>query len=325
MLLDNTVGGAVSCEVVAWKGWERNLRVTNDEVELLITLDVGPRVLSYRPVEGENIFHVVPEHQGSVGEETWRSRGGHRFWLAPESLELSYYPDNETVGHRVDATTGEVILETLQATPYPVAKTLGVTLEASGSRVTVRHCAENRHDQPIHIATWGLSVMRPGGLALIPQPPHGQHPRDLLPDRHVVLWPYTDLTDGRWRLGRNYWTLRQRADGVPTKMGCAHRQGWVAYLHERTLFVKFITYREGASYPDNGCNFETFSNAKMLEVESLGPLRTLAPGETATHREVWHLLSLDEVPDCRDDAPIDAWLLPRIDALAASSEPSLCD
>ena len=40
-------------------------------------------------------------------------------------------------------------------------------------------------------------------------------------------------------------------------------------------------------YPDFGCSFETFTNADFLELETLGPLATLAPGESLTHTERW--------------------------------------
>jgi hypothetical protein len=280
-------------------------------VELLITLDVGPRILVYRHLIGENIFHTVPEHLGGKNESTWRSRGGHRFWLAPESLELSYHPDNQAIEYRKDPATGEIVIDALQATPHPILKTLGIQLSPDSSRVTIRHTATNQGDSPTTLATWGLSVMRPGGLEIIPQPPVGKHPEYLLPDRKVILWPYTDLSDQRWQLGSRYWKLRQ-AHASPTKIGLTHREGWVAYLHGRTLFVKTIEHDSGASYPDDGCNFETFTNDKMLEVESLGPLSTLQPGASVTHRETWHLITLNKAPDCSSDDQIEAWLTPLV-------------
>ena len=59
--------------------------------------------------------------------------------------------------------------------------------------------------------------MRPEGLEIIPQPPLGEHPRDLLPNRGVVLWAYTDLSDLRLTLGTKFWLLRQAADYPPIK------------------------------------------------------------------------------------------------------------
>ena len=308
---EHTLHEMPSISTLASHGWPRNLHLGNPFAELTITLDVGPRILDYRLRNAENIFHTVADQLGGCGESMWRSRGGHRFWLAPESLELSYYPDNQAVDYREDPVTGEIIIDALQATPQPVLKTLGIRLSPESSQVTVRHTATNQSDRSISVAPWGLSVMRPGGLEIIPQPPSGKHPEALLPDRKVVLWPYTDLRDKRWQLGTKFWTLRQ-TQSSPTKIGLAHREGWVAYLHKRMLFVKVIEYQADALYPDGGCNFETFTNDKMLEIESLGPLTTLEPGASVSHSEHWDLIALNDDPDCAGDEQIKSWLLPLL-------------
>ncbi len=80
-----------------------------------------------------------------------------------------------------------------------------------------------------------------GGLEIIPHPPLGVHPRDLLPNRLMIIWPYTNLTDPRWRFGETFITLRQTANaGQPTKLGLAHKQKWIGYLTRDSLFIKTI-------------------------------------------------------------------------------------
>ncbi|MGL4554687.1 MAG: hypothetical protein ACRC33_26270, partial [Gemmataceae bacterium] len=59
---------------------------------------------------------------------------------------------------------------------------------------------------------------------------------------------------------------------------------------------------EGAAYPDRGCNVETFTDADMLEMETLSPLVTLAPGEAVTHAEAWSLHRLEEAVRTEQDA-----------------------
>ena len=75
----------------------------------------------------------------------------------------------------------------------------------------------------------------------------------------------------------------------PTKIGLAHREGWVAYLNSGVLFVKRFDYREGAVYPDRGTRYQTFSNEDMLEMETVGELVTLQPGQSAELVESWEL------------------------------------
>lgn len=49
------------------------------------------------------------------------------------------------------------------------------------------------------------------------------------------------------------------------------------------LFVKRCeAVAAPAAYPDLGCTFERFTNADLLELETLGPLTTLAPAESVS-------------------------------------------
>lgn len=295
-------------------GWQNNLQLANDDVELIVSLDVGPRILSYRTAGGANVFKNYPEQMGTSGEERWMIRGGHRFWIAPENEELSYAPDNSPVEHELVGRMG-VRLINRAVDPWQIRKELTVALDDRSSRVTATHRATNESDKRVEIATWGLSVMVPGGLEIIPLPPLGRHPDDLLPNRQMILWPYTDMTDARWRFGWRFITVRQTPDGGPSKIGLAHRQKWVAYLTRDALFVKTFDYLEGEKYPDLGCNFETFTNADMIEVESLGPLRDLAPGEAVEHTEHWYLLGDIDQPHSLKERELAAWLEPHLKEL----------
>ncbi len=43
------------------------------------------------------------------------------------------------------------------------------------------------------------------------------------------------------------------------------------------------------TYPDFGCNCETYTAGTFIELESLGPLEVVAPGESVQHLERWSL------------------------------------
>ncbi len=273
-------------EIVPFKGWERNLRLANEHLELIVTLEVGPRILSLSPRAGRNIFKVFEEQSGSGGEAQWKSRGGHRLWLAPETLEVTYYPDNAPVAYENE---GEAVLLSAPPEATGFQKQLRLTLHPQEARVEIVHRVTNIGAQSRRLALWALSVMEAGGVAIVPQPPRGQHPRDLLPNRALILWPYSDLRDPRLHLGSRFITLRQERGREPFKIGLAGETGQAAYWLDGTLFVKRFAFQADAVYPDMGCNCELFTNEKMLEVESLGPLHTIEPGEVVEHREEWRL------------------------------------
>ncbi len=50
--------GETKVEKVEFKGWKNNLKLSNGTVELIATLDVGPRVIRYGFAGGENMLEV---------------------------------------------------------------------------------------------------------------------------------------------------------------------------------------------------------------------------------------------------------------------------
>jgi hypothetical protein len=300
-------------EKTEFGGWTNCLRLANDHVELIITLDVGPRVISYHHLPGgKNVLKTNAEELGKSGEDTFTVRGGHRIWLAPEN-ERTYFPDNSPVTHEL--LPNGVRLENAAVAPWHIKKSLTITMAEDSSLVKLEHRATNAGTSPTTVATWGITVMEAGGLEIIPRPPMGQHPRDLRPNRLQVLWPYTDTADERWRWGRAFITLRQTPHSSPTKLGLRHQMKWIGYLTRSVLFIKLVEFVEGTTYPDFGCNFETFSNAQMLEIETLSPLRTLAPGESVGHSESWRIFgSIPEPHSLKEDALSD-WIEPILGQL----------
>jgi hypothetical protein len=191
-------------------------------------------------------------------------------------------------------------------------KEIDIYLAPAAARLNIVHRLRNTNQQTIELAPWGLTAMAPGGTAIIPLPPRGTHPKDLPPGNSLTLWKYTDMSDSRWTWGRKYILLRQDSapDVLPQKLGAAVPDGWAAYAHGGHLFVKRFPFLAGANYTDFGCNFETFTNHQMLELETLGPLTRLAAGTDVEHLESWHLFR--DVPAPRNEAEVDAHILPKV-------------
>jgi hypothetical protein len=85
-----------------YAGWPHCYRLTNGEVEVVVTTDVGPRVIRCGFAGGQNLFKEFRDQLGKSGEPDWQPRGGHRLWLAPESVDLSYGLDNSPVGAAIE-------------------------------------------------------------------------------------------------------------------------------------------------------------------------------------------------------------------------------
>jgi hypothetical protein len=273
-------------ENVSYGGWANCLRLFNRDVELVLTTDVGPRVIRYGFIGGQNVFKEFAEQMGRCGEAAWQPRGGHRIWMAPEIVPDTYAPDNVAV--RV--TLGEDRVE-LTAPVEPqtgLEKSIAVELRAEGVKVThrIRNCASRSRT----MAPWALSMMAPGGVGIAKFPPRGTPPEDLPPTNPLVMWAFTDLSDPRWTFTKKYLVLRQDTGlKSPQKLGLFNEKTLGAYLLRSDLFVKRYDADPSKTYPDLGASYETFTNDGFLELETLGPLEHVAPGEMVEHVERWSL------------------------------------
>ena len=254
---------------------------------LTAPLAVGPRVMDLRRPGGENLFYEFPGQQGGSGEAEHLLRGGHRLWHSPEHPVRTYQPDNQPVQCR--KTERGFSLE------GPVEEKTGLRksliLEAQGEAVlAVAHELTNEGLWPVPCAAWPLTMLRRGGFGVVPLLPKGEHPRDLLPSYSIVPWTYTDLSEPCWQFRPSTIGIDTTVASRPQKLGLTAYPGWSAYWLDGDTFIKFSPPQSDVTYPDFGCCFETFCNDTLIELETLGPLLELAPGETTRHLEYWGVL-----------------------------------
>ena len=300
----------ISIEKVSYGGWPNCYRVANREVELIVTTDVGPRVIRYSLTGSANIFKQFENQLGKSGEKSWQPRGGHRLWIAPEDRRDTYALDNAacraTVRGDVLTVTGPVERETR------LEKQMTVKLAAKGTGVEVIHRIRNAGRKTRRLAVWAPTMMAPGGVGITGFPPRGRHPEVLTPTHPLALWAFSDLSDPRWSFTPKYALLRQDpSNPAPQKIGHFNRETFGAYLLGMELFIKRYRANPVKTYPDFGCSYETFANADFLELETLGPLVDLAPGASVRHVEHWSLHYPVEISEWTD-AGLDRVLLPLL-------------
>jgi len=293
---------------ISYRGWPGCCRLWNDSVELVVTTDVGPRIIRFGFI-GENELGEFPEHAGHTGGDEFRLYGGHRLWHAPESLERTYCPDNAPVALERQADGVRITQPTEARTG--IQKEMVISLSPTDAQVQIVHRLWNRNLWAVDLAAWALTVMASGGTAVIPLPPRIPYPEGLLPTGRLALWPYTDPTDPRWRWGRKYILLRQDATRpAPQKLGASVPDGWIAHVRNGRLFVKTFRYMPEAMYPDLGSAVETFTDGRMLELETLSPIARVEPRGAIEHVEHWHLWRDVAVPLGDDD--VDRHIFPKL-------------
>lgn len=285
-------------KIVEFNGWQNCVEIQNGDFTLIVTTDVGPRIIGGFCKGSENIFYVDPETAGETGGDEWNIYGGHRLWHSPEAKPRTYEVENS-----------KVEFKKLQSGFYFSAGTNSMT--GIHKSITIKNAGKNafRVDQTIRnnnlwdieLAGWALSVMAPGGVAIVPQPQGDKHA--LLPNKYVTVWPYTSMSDPRFTWGDKHILLRQDANAKgPCKFGINCEDGWLAYLNKGFAFVKTFEYLVDAEYPDNGCSVEVYTNKNMLEVETLSPLYLLAPGEEIMHTEYFRIFEYSESVETEKDA-----------------------
>lgn len=276
-------------ECIEYNSWPECLRLSNPKIDLVITTVIGPRIIRAGFVGERNEFWEKPEDQGKRGGEDWRIYGGHRLWHSPEAMPRSYCPDNGPI--QVDPLPGGVRLIQPTEAATGIRKEIDVQVSPKEAYVRVTHRLRNDGLWPIELAAWALSVMAPGGQAVVPMPTRS-HPDGLLPNRTLTLWPYADMTDPRVTWGSRYVLLRHSANAESAfKLGASVKDGWTAYVRDDVCFLKVFDYAEDGVYPDGGCSVEAYTNSdpNMLELETLSPLELLEPGDELEHVEHWFL------------------------------------
>jgi hypothetical protein len=299
----------MNMEKIQYEGWPNCYSLSNGVVDLIITGDVGPRIIRFGFVGAGNEFGEFDDMLGKTGGDEWRIYGGHRLWHAPEVKPRTYYPDNGPV--EVVEQDGFVrVVQPIEPTTG-IQKEIDLHLSPDAAHVTLTHRLRNTNLWSVELAPWALSVMAQNGVAIVPLPPRGSHEENLLPATTLTMWAYTDMTDPRWTWGHKYLLLRQHPEmEQPQKVGAMVPDGWAAYARDGHLFVKRFTFVPGARYPDWGCSVEVFTNADFAEVESVAPFVQLQPGSTVEHVEHWFLFK--EVPTPESEADVERHVLPKV-------------
>jgi hypothetical protein len=271
----------------------------NEQLKLLVTRSVGPRILSFGFKDGDNVFAELADVAIHHAEgEPFHFYGGHRLWHAPEEPRRTYLSDDfpvEIVPFEKGflATSPTEIQTGLQ-------KSLEIRLSDGTAQAVITHRFTNQGLWPVTCAPWAITQVKTGGTAILPQT---RQDTGVLPNRSLVLWPYTDMSNPNVQWGSNY-ILVQAKMNSPFKVGFPNPRGWIAYWWDEMLFVKRADYDSQAQYYDFGSSSECYCNSQFLELETLAPIRTIEPGDTVSHIEVWSVYKDIERPINEGDVQV---------------------
>ncbi len=272
------------------------------EVEYLV--QGGLRVMGVRLLEdGRNLFIRLPDLGWETKHGLFRLLGGHRLWHAPERANRSDFPEAEEV---FVERLGEQWVRLGQAVEMPtgIRKEMEIRLLPGKAQVEVTHRLFNKGAWAVELAPWAITQLQPGGVVLLPQPPLNE---DLLPNRALVLWPYTEISDERLSLGKDFWRIWVKPGFSPLKIGQYNSLGWVGYWLDGLWFEKRFCVEPATEYVDWGANVEVYCNDRFVELETQGRFQCVQPDDFVEHTEVWSL-SQSAV---QDESELLVWLSGR--------------
>lgn len=279
-------------EYLNYKNFGKCAKLSKGGKTMLVTVDIGPRIIFYGFDNGENIF--FEDINDNINRDSeyirkylkdkgiWHIYGGHRIWKSPE-YEDSYYPDNSPV-KVFELSNGVSFVSDTESTTG-LQKILNIYMDDNGN-ATIDHMFINQgKHKTSKIALWTLSVMDKGAKAEIPL---STKDTGLLANRNLVLWSYTDLNDKRLEIQNDKITVTQSAVvDKAFKIGSYVEKQVKVYIKDM-LFTKDFDRKSG-DYADFHCNVECYTNQHMLEIESLSSLESLEIGQSLIHTEHWTL------------------------------------
>ncbi len=297
-------------EIENYKKYGRCLTISNGIIEAIATLEFGPRIVSFSFIDKENVlFSDRDEFQKMGGKEFdehyfngayWESYGGHRLWIAPESLPETYYPDNNPIAYEINGNS--VLLKQQPQTENGVEIAIEIIMDAEKPEMTVKHYGKNISKQAKEFALWPITVMAKGGTEIIPL---NTSNTGLLPNRNITLWPYTKINDPRFYISDKYITLTQDPENTDAfKIGVDCNAGIGYYVYGNSVFSKEYTHVVGGNYADFGASYESYTNDTILEFETLSELQSVEPNGVIEHSETWKLYNKPCDLDPTDDSSI---------------------
>ena len=265
----------------------------NQFLRLDYLVEGGPRLVRLVPAGTRlNLLAETPQKTWLTDAGEYHIWGGHRLWHSPEVHARTDIPDDHGL-QTADLGEGAVRLA-MPADASGIYKAIEVHLDADRPGLSLLHTLRNDGLWPVRVAPWAITQMPLGGQAVIPC--EAAEKDGLLPNRLFVLWPYSSLEDPRLHISDSFIRLDGQPRAEAFKIGLFSNQGWVGYVYQDYFLCKSFAPGDIQTGPDFGCNVEAWVQDIFLEIETLGPMVWLEPGDSVQHTETWEIQPASAAP-----------------------------
>jgi hypothetical protein len=313
--------GSVVVERGRFKGWEA-WRLLSGPLELVVVPQVGGRIMGLL-WRGHDLAFTQPERQGlvedlvAVADLRARKRemgfplwGGDKTWLGPQDRWTEGVPfldldsgayEAVLVRHEPDEAALRLVSPACRETGVRLERTLAVSSGAAGWRLA--HRLVNASPAPVEWALWDVLMLRRPGRVYLPRNPSSAFPAGVkqFANEGSLCNLASCAFDGLGDLA-----VIRCDEARAFKAGVDSAEGWLLGVVETPGGLvgcsKRVPTFPGAAYP-HGCVAEVFNAERYdyLELEILGPIVRLAPGDSLTLEERVGLFDLERWPASADE------------------------
>lgn len=280
--------------------YENCVQLSNESTKVVLGHHSGGRLLVYER-NGKNILFLDSEKEAewdpNDSKKSKQTSAG-RFDVGPEYLVPR--SDSTWAGMWSVAETGDRQARmTSKVDPETNIQVIrDFKLAKDSSRLTITQTVANKSEETIRHCYWSRTFAIHGGVAVVPI----DTSESVLPNlyymsqtRYLINCKPTDEAVRRVKTGSGEFLVVEGPPAKP-KIGFDAAKGWAAY-QTRTdqLFVKRFPVFSDKEYGDPGdANFALWYPKKeklaACEIEPVGPLTKLKPGEKASFTVDWWLL-----------------------------------
>jgi len=278
---------AVSITTTNYHGWPNSYVISNEAVEVIVVPAIG-RVMQFRFAgEPDGPFFENRAMDGKSPIPTskeWGNFGGDKTWPSPQEDWPKITPRGWPPPVAFDSMPVKASIEGAQLRlisaidpHYGIRTERLITLHPTEPRMTIETVYTKVQGDPRKVGVWIITQLNEPDLV---------HIRTSIGDKYIRQSSDapTDL-----KVRERSITLKRSAS-KSTKIGTDGNA--LLWVGPKTALRIESARVPGAEYPDKGSSAEVYTNPNPLtyvELEMLGPLHTLKPGDEISHSSAYTL------------------------------------
>jgi hypothetical protein len=289
--------------IISQFGYDNCIELKNSDVRVVLEPNLGGRVLVYE-LHGKNVLSRDPLMDGKKYEPELNagSPPGGRFDIGPEKITparpaLFYGKWESRITGRFKAQ-----LISQKDTSTGVQLIRNFRLDKNSSKLICTQIIKNISNKTKRYCFWSRTFVKGGGISLTPLNPNSRFPKGYINYGPGTVMDFMPADEPNVRVRNGILEIT----GAPErpKFVMDVNEGWLAYItNDDQLFIKkFPVYPERIYGEMSAANVSIwYYKEEKCEIEPIGPMESIKPGEEVSFTETWYLLDYkypaDKFPD----------------------------